>query len=200
MREPPQISVIVPVYNSADTIKACIDSILAQTTASLQLVVVNDGSSDSSGAICDGFAHRDHRVTVIHQTNKGRTEARRMGVEKAAGEWVCFVDSDDTLPPNALHFLLTGVTADTDIVFGNGYSLQSEKRSRIPIDEFRHLAVRAEGMIGVPWGSLYRRNILTPWLFDLPRHIMMGEDYLFWLRLVFTTERSEEHTSELQSR
>ena len=189
MTVPPQISVIVPVYNSADTIEACADSILTQTGVSLQLILVNDGSTDGTADICDALARRDTRVTLVHQPNKGRAEARHVGVEQATGQWVGFVDSDDTLPPGALQHLLAGTAEDTDIVFGNGYSLHAEQRSSIPIDEFRHLTVRAEGMIGVPWGSLYRRKVLTPWLFDLPRHIMMGEDYLFWLRLVFATEK-----------
>ena len=121
--------------------------------------------------------------------------------------WICFVDSDDTLPVDALENLSHGISNETDIVFGNGYTLSGEQRASIPIDEFRHLAVRAEGTIGVPWGSLYRHETMTPRLFDLPRHIMMGEDYIFWLRLVFSTEKSvnivyenvynkgEEHTS-----
>lgn len=183
------VSVIVPVYNSADTIEACADSILRQSVGELELVLVDDGSSDGSGDICDDIARRDSRVNVVHQPNKGRTEARHVGVMTAGGEWVCFVDSDDTLPPDAIHHLLAGAGGDCDIVFGNGYSLAPEQRRCIPLDEFRHLAVRAEGMIGVPWGSLYRRSVLTPWLFDLPRHIMMGEDYLFWLRLVFSTDK-----------
>lgn len=202
-----RVSVIVPVYNSEQTIAACMESILRQTFSTIELVVVNDGSSDGSGAIIDDYAGRDQRVVELHQANNGRTAARHEGVKKAAGEWVCFVDSDDTLPPHALEELMKGASAGTDIVFGNGRSLPGPQRTSIPIHEFRHLAVRAEGTIGVPWGSLYRRSAMTPRLFDLPRHIMMGEDYIFWLRLVFATEKAvsivqenvyckgEEHTS-----
>lgn len=203
-----EISVIVPAYNSEATIAACVESILAQSFADMELVVVDDGSTDGTAAIADSIASRDSRMTVIHQPNKGRTEARRVGVEQASGEWICFVDSDDTLPTDALEKLARGISDDTDIVFGNGHSLPEQgQRPVIPIDEFRHLAVRAEGTIGVPWGSLYRHSTMTPRLFDLPRHIMMGEDYIFWLRLVFATEKpvnivyenvynkGEEHTS-----
>ena len=202
-----QISVIVPAYNSKATIAACTESILAQTYADVQLVVVDDGSTDGTAAIIDGIGRGDSRVCVVHQPNKGRTEARHVGVQQASGEWICFVDSDDTLPKDGLEILAGGISDDTDIVFGNGQSLPGERRASIPMDEFRHLAVRAEGTIGVPWGSLYRRSVLTPCLFDLPRHIMMGEDYIFWLRLVFSTEKpvsivcenayckGEEHTS-----
>ncbi len=183
------ISVVVPIYNAASTIRACIESILNQSEDDLELILVDDGSTDESGTICDTYIEKDKRVRVIHQVNKGRTAARWNGVKQSLGEWITFVDADDTLPFHALQYLLQGSHDDTDIVFGNGYSLSPEKRTSITIENFRHLAVRADGMIGVPWGSLYRRKVVTEYLFDLPRHIMMGEDYIFWLRLVFSTEK-----------
>lgn len=194
MREEQLTSVVVPVYNSEETIEACIRSILGQTVSRLELIVIDDGSTDGSGDICDRLARQDARMKVIHQPNKGRTEARHVGVQNGSGEWVCFVDSDDMLKPEALARLTAATSSDTDIVFGNAKSLipqgdASSPTHHYPLQEFRHLAVRAEGTIGVPWGSLYRRSVLTPWLFNLPRHIMMGEDYIFWLRLVFTTQK-----------
>ncbi len=184
------VAVVVPVYNSEDTISDCIDSIRNQTHAALQIIVVDDGSTDGSGGICDEKASADSRVIVIHQQNQGRTAARYAGVAVANCHWLTFVDSDDTLPLDAIHHLVAVANDATDIVLGNGFSLLDEKRSVIPLDEFRHLAVRAEGTIGVPWGSLYRRGLLTHHLFDLPRSIMMGEDYIFWLRLVFSTQKN----------
>lgn len=183
------ISVVVPIYNSADTLSACIESILNQTFSDIELILVDDGSTDRSGDICDSYVSKNSRISVIHQPNKGRTEARKAGVNKATDEWLCFVDSDDTLPPDALSVLYSAATNDTDIVLGNGYTLSDEQRKQIPMAEFRHLAIRGEGNIGLPWGSLYRRSVLSPYLFDIPRHIMMGEDYIFWLRLVFSTEK-----------
>ncbi len=204
-----KVSVVVPVYQSADTLQACIDSILAQSLDDLQLLLVDDGSTDASGAICDHAATADPRVSVIHQPNKGRTEARAVGVRRAEGEWLCFVDSDDTLPVNSLKDLYEKTDASTDIVFGNGHTLAGENRASIPMDDFRHLAVRGVGTIGVPWGSMYRRSVLNDYLFDLPREILNGEDYIFWLRLVFSTgkpvnvvyktvyNKGEEHTSNV---
>lgn len=201
------ISVVVPVYNSEETIAGCIESVLRQSFDALELIVIDDGSSDRSGTICDGYALRDPRIRVVHQPNRGRTEARAVGVSHAKGEWVCFVDSDDQLPSTALADLFERADDTTDIVFGNGYTLPNEQRPVIPMTDFRHLAVRAEGTVGVPWGSLYRRSLLAPYLFDIPRHIVNGEDYLFWLRLVFSIDRpvnvvykkvyekGDEHTS-----
>ncbi len=183
------VSVVVPVYNSEDTIAACMESILRQTMADLELLVIDDGSTDATAGIIDGLKDRDERLTIVHQQNRGRTEARAEGVRRARGEWVSFVDSDDTLPPDALEKLCAKASAAVDIVLGNGQTLPDEARPLIPMTDFRHKAVRAEGSIGLPWGSLYRREVLTAWLFDIPRHIIMGEDYLFWLRLVFNTEK-----------
>ena len=185
----PDVSVIVPIYNSEETIGACIESILHQSYTDTEVILVDDGSTDESGAICESYRSKYVRIHVIHQSNKGRTEARYVGVQQAHGEWVAFVDSDDTLPCDALQNLYEATSGQTDIVLGNGYTLPNEQRTVIPMSDFRHLAVRGEGTIGVPWGSLYRRTLMTPYLFDLPRHIMMGEDYIFWLRMVFSTAK-----------
>ena len=203
----PDVSVIVPIYNSEDTIAICIQSILNQTFTNLELILVDDGCSDNSGRICDYFAKRDNRIFVVHQPNQGRSKARSIGVEKAHGKWITFVDSDDALPATAIAHLFDKTDSSTDIILGNGYTLPNEYRDSIPMSDFRHLAVRGEGTIGVPWGSLYRKSIVVPYLFDLPRHIINGEDYIFWLRLVFSTDKpvkvvyqsvyhkGEEHTS-----
>lgn len=183
------ISVVVPIYNSADSIGNCIESILRQTVEDLELVLIDDGSADNTASIIDAYAEKDHRIRVVHQSNKGRTEARAEGVRLAQGEWLSFVDSDDMLPDDSLALLFAKARDEVDIVLGNGYSLPNESRTLIPMTDFRHMAVRADGPIGVPWGSLYRRSVLTPWLFDIDRHIVNGEDYLFWLRLVFCTDR-----------
>ena len=203
----PFISVIIPVYNSDDTLKECVKSVLNQSFSDIEVIVVNDGSKDVSGGIADDFAEKDKRVKVIHQENLGRTMARWNGVKEAKGEWVAFVDSDDTLPVNALKDLAEMADDSTDIVFGNGFTVFVDERSVVELHEFRKLAVRADGTIGVPWGSLYRRSILTYQAFDVPREIYNGEDYIFWLNIIFKTDmpvkvvnhsvynKGEEHTA-----
>lgn len=175
----PDVSVIVPIYNSEDTIAVCIQSILSQTFTNLEIILVDDGSSDKSGSICDDYAIKDNRILVIHQPNQGRSKARSIGAENAHGEWITFVDSDDILPETAIALLYEKTDSNTDIILGNGYTLLNEHRDVISMSDFRHLAVRGEGTIGVPWGSLYRKVIVIPYLFDLPRHIINGEDYIF---------------------
>ena len=89
------ISVIVPVYNTEKYLHRCIDSILAQTYTDFELLLIDDGSSDSSGAICDEYATKDSRVRVFHKENGGVSSARNLGLDNAKGEWVAFCDSDD---------------------------------------------------------------------------------------------------------
>lgn len=103
------ISIIVPVYNSEKYLERCINSILNQTYTDFELVLINDGSIDDSGRICDSFAKKDSRIKTIHQTNKGQAEARNRGIFESSGEWLCFVDSDDCINPWYLEYLYRAV-------------------------------------------------------------------------------------------
>ena len=91
----PKFSVIIPVYNSEKYLDECINSVLSQSVTDFELILVNDGSSDGSGRICDSFALRDERVKVIHQPNSGHITARMNGVSAAEGDYILFLDSDD---------------------------------------------------------------------------------------------------------
>lgn len=106
----PKISVIVPVYKAKEYLHSCIDSILSQTFSDFEVILVDDGSPDSSGAICEEYARRDSRVSVIHQTNQGQAAARNHALAQAKGEWVCFVDSDDLIHPQMLELLYRAAT------------------------------------------------------------------------------------------
>ena len=88
------VSIIVPVYNTEKFLHRCIDSILAQTYTDFELLLIDDGSKDSSGAICDEYAVKDARVRVFHKENGGVSSARNLGLDNAKGEWITFVDSD----------------------------------------------------------------------------------------------------------
>jgi len=102
----PQISVIVPVYNVEKYLHACLDSILAQTFTDFELILIDDGSPDSSGKICDEYAEKDNRIRVFHQENQGQAAARNFGVAQAKADWIHFVDSDDIIHPQMLEVLL----------------------------------------------------------------------------------------------
>lgn len=98
----PSVSVIVPVYNVMAYLPGCVASVLAQSVPDFELLLVDDGSTDESGALCDKLAATDSRIRVIHQQNKGLGGARNTGIEAASGQWLLFVDSDDTIAPETL--------------------------------------------------------------------------------------------------
>lgn len=123
------ISVIVPVYNFQDCLKRCVDSILEQTYINLELILVDDGSQDESGNICDQYKASDHRVKVLHKKNGGTSEARNYGLELAAGDYISFVDGDDFIEPDfyeSLYNLITKYNKDIAMV-----SYQQVKKDRI---------------------------------------------------------------------
>ncbi|WP_455608824.1 glycosyltransferase family 2 protein, partial [Bacteroides rodentium] len=101
----PLISIIVPVYNVKEYLEKCLQSVCGQTYRNLEIILIDDGSSDGSGELCDFFAQRDKRIKVIHQTNAGQSAARNRGLAVAQGEYLGFVDSDDWIEPDMYEFL-----------------------------------------------------------------------------------------------
>lgn len=119
----PKSSVIVPVYNVKDYLEKCVASVLAQTERNFELLLIDDGSTDGSGALCDTLAQRDGRIRVIHQENRGLGGARNTGIQAAEGDWLLFVDSDDWIEPELLEkTLAAGESSEAEIVY---FSLRS---------------------------------------------------------------------------
>lgn len=210
----PTVSIVVPMYNAESTIRACLESLFSQRGVAWEAIIVDDGCTDRSAEIVrettDKFCQENSseercqettssddlaktpaapRIHLLQQENQGVSAARRRGVACARGEWICFVDADDRLAEGALQSLLTMAGEGTDVVFGGGRSLGIETARRVDVATFRHHAVRGDGTVGVPWGSLFRRSLIAEGVLDVPREIVMGEDYLFWLRLIFKTQR-----------
>lgn len=100
-----KVTIVVPVYNIENHISNCIESIIHQTYMNLQILLIDDGSSDSSGNICDKYALRDKRIEVVHQLNGGLSEARNIGIKKAVGKWIAFIDGDDYVHPQFIEIL-----------------------------------------------------------------------------------------------
>ena len=96
------ISVIIPVYKVQDYLPKCIESVLQQTYHNLEIILVDDGSPDKCGKICDSYARKDERIRVVHKTNGGLASARNAGLECATGDYVCFIDSDDWITKNEI--------------------------------------------------------------------------------------------------
>lgn len=110
------VSVIVPVYNTEKYLERCVNSILSQSFSDFELLLIDDGSSDASGIICDRYAQKDKRVRVFHKENAGVSSARNMGLDKARGEWIAFVDSDDFLHPHTLDVFNVDMESSIDVI------------------------------------------------------------------------------------
>ena len=178
------ISVIVPIYNTENYIAGCIDSILHQTYTDLELILVDDGSKDNSLSICRQVALTDTRIHVLHQENKGVTAARKLGLEYARGEFICFVDSDDKITSNALEILFSNMRDGVDIVI-----CDSERSGYATGNEFLNQLLKNEILISL-WGKLYRKELLiSSGALDIRREINIGEDYLANIKMALLVSR-----------
>ena len=137
-KESPIISVVVPVYNVEDYLPECVESILGQTFTDFELILVDDGSLDNCGTMCDSYEKKDSRVHVIHKENGGLSDARNKGIEQAKGRYITFIDSDDYIDATYLHYLYeSALNTGADIVQANHTSI-SDKMGSISAD--RHNA------------------------------------------------------------
>lgn len=113
-----KVSVIIPVYNVEKYIKECIDSVILQTYKNIEIIIVNDGSTDKSGFICDSYSKNDTRIKVIHKKNEGLSSARNVGLDNATGEYICFLDSDDWMDIQTINEAINiSIKYEADIVF-----------------------------------------------------------------------------------
>lgn len=167
------VSVIVPVYNVEKYLHRCVDSILAQTFTDFELILVDDGSPDNCGAICDEYAQRDSRVRVIHQQNQGQAAARNRAVAEANGEWIHFVDSDDVIHPQMLEILYCAAVENHVNISMCGAIESEEIPEAFYSIQHRHVRVRdtdeesmedllehGEHRYWVVWGKLIRKRII----------------------------------------
>ena len=196
---PSHVGIIVPVYNVEKYITECIDSILAQTYTNFRLILVDDGTPDNAGEICDDYAKKDTRITVIHQENAGVTRARARGVEEANDcKYIMFVDADDTIHKNALRHLLSHTNDEVDIVLAKMSrhsdevkNKESEKKHNITqLTAEQHRVNMILGIDSGPTAKLFRRNLFTNEVFDLPRNIVMGEDTIANIRIAFNNKQN----------
>ena len=185
-----KIGVIVPVYKTEKYVAECIESILAQTYTNFRLILVDDGSPDGAGAICDKYATKDPRITVIHQENAGVTRARARGVEEAADcEWITFVDSDDTITADALDSLITANKKEHDIVIAFFEDELYRKNAIIKWKDFVSILLH-DDTTGVSMCSkLYRKTLFNETIFSAPKDIIISEDIIANLKLSFSNKK-----------
>ncbi len=195
MSAQPFLSIIIPVYNAEEYLPACLDSVLAQTFTDYEVIVVDDGSTDRSAAICDEYAASHDRIRCLHQPNGGHTAARQNGLRVSQGQYIAFVDSDDWVAPEMYERMCAAaMESSADIVHCNFTAVMphKEKVCGIPFpagfyDKTQLTRTVYPNMIyfgtffvfGVApnlWNKLFRRDILEKYLFRLPHDIIVGED------------------------
>lgn len=185
----PKISVIVPVYNVEQYLPRCIDSILAQTFTDFELLLIDDGSTDKSGDICDEYARKDPRIRVFHKPNGGVSSARNMGLDNAKGEWIAFVDSDDVILKTYLCDLIVKATQKAILVLSN-YKKQDSYESQIKLDDIilengnivKYFIDKNILSLSAPYAKLYNSEIIRSNHLKFPIGIQMGEDAIFIMR------------------
>ena len=185
----PLISIIVPVYNVERYLPRCIESILKQTYTNFELILVDDGTPDRSGIICDRYAEKDSRIRVIHKENGGVSTARNAGIDVANGEWITFVDSDDWVSDNYIEMLQLPLKNESyDLVVGS-VEIRSMVVSRSKTEET--VMTRAEintinllDMVNMqefcaPWMKLFSKCLIDRMELRFPVGIALSEDTIF---------------------
>ncbi len=187
-----KISIIVPVYKTEKYLEECIKSILAQTYTDFELILIDDGSPDNSGNICDHFAQMDQRIRVLHKPNQGVSAARNNGLDMAKGEYICFVDSDDCIDENYLSILSQdmhkgGMTACQ--LNHTGKTALSADKDVLRPEEAQISCFSAFGMGGFAWGKLFDTEIIRLNKLRFEQDLAICEDLLFVIQyLRYATE------------
>ena len=184
MSDNPKISVIVPVYNAEKYLRRCIDSILNQTFTDFEVLLINDGSTDSSGAICDEYAKQDSRVRVFHKENGGVSSARQLGVDKAVGIYSIHIDSDDWISEEMLFAMYNSACENNSDIVLCDYIKESKNNSfyysYVPSGEYgrdlyKDLMLRV--LPGSCCNKLVKHSLYSKYKIEFPRNINFGEDW-----------------------
>lgn len=185
-----RVSVIVPVYNVKEVLKKCVDSILNQTYKNIEIILINDGSSDNSGKICDEYEIKYKGIKVFHQKNSGVSAARNVGIEAATGDYIQFVDSDDYIEPNMIEKLVQAMNDNVHLVIcgyrcicinGTNKEIIASIKGTFNKDQFTFFFGKlfSEGLINSPCNKLYRKRMLKIYNIIFDDNLNMGEDLLF---------------------
>lgn len=197
------ISIIVPIYKAESFIHRCVDSVISQTYENWELLLIDDGSPDKSGAICDDYASRDSRIKVFHKQNGGVSSARNLGIENAQGEWISFLDADDYILPGFLGNLANKIQLGIDLIISGSKRFgDSSLDNSIPYDcEYESnlliinkINVKQEdyvfhGTCSYPWGKLLRTSIIKQYQLCFDTSMKVSEDTCFMLKYLNRIEK-----------
>lgn len=194
---PPKISVIVPVYNTEQHLNTCLHSILNQTFADFEVLMINDGSTDKSHAILADWANADTRFRLTDQPNSGASVARNTGLQQARGEFIAFIDADDSVSPDYLEQLLTAIEGADMAACGyaklEGESAQPVLLSTSGAVKQQQLiaeTLATTGLTGGCWNKLLRRSVIKHLDLQFETGIHVAEDMLFLLRYYLAIEKA----------
>ncbi len=203
----PTLSVIVPVYNTDKYLPRCICSILNQSYTDFELILVDDGSTDGSGRICDEYAEKDKRIRVLHKENGGVSSARNVGLDNAKGEWVCFVDSDDEMMLDGLKVMEEGLSGDVALVMA-GYKVLDEEGNVVYSIEtriskkitnliamkemFSPADYRYQGYIA---GKTFKMSVILTNELRFAEDIFFNEDRLFITQFISSSKKDAFYTT-----
>ena len=180
------VSVIIPAYNASPYLSRSVASALSQTYENIEVVIVDDGSTDDTGAIADGLVAQDSRVKVVHQENRGLAEARRSGIKAATADYLVHLDADDELLPDAVAFLLKKcVDEQLDVAYGSFIKVIGEETFEVPHpmegvlsgDEYLHFLFDRRCMCA-SWGNLFRREVWNDDIYPPRDRVLPSEDVL----------------------
>lgn len=194
------VSIIIPVYNAEKSIGRCVDSVLNQGFGDFELLLVDDGSTDSSGELCDEFQKRDSRVRVIHKENSGVSDARNMAMDLAKGKYIQFLDSDDWITPDATSLMVRAAEENgCDMVISDFYRVVGERVSHkgdidkggvLSLEEYAAFMMEnpADFYYGVLWNKLFQRKIVEEHKLRMDKAISWCEDFMFNLEYIRHTK------------
>ena len=183
------VSVIIPVYNGAAMIAQCLHSVLTQSYTDLEIIVVDDGSTDETYSICESIAHIDNRIHLLTQQNAGVSAARNNGIAHASGEYISFVDADDYLSQKSIELMVAAMSAETDLVIGSytafrkGFSQKIiRKPQRFSSQALREQFITFDGALDTVWGKLYKNEIIRQHSLCFDKQMPYAEDHVFNLQ------------------
>lgn len=191
----PKVSIIIPVYNTEQYLSRCIDSIQAQSFTDFELLLIDDGSKDNSGKICDEYAAKDSRVRVFHKENGGVSSARNWGLEKSQGEWIIFIDSDDWISGSMLLDMYEkAISEKSDLAYCDLKMVFNEHTEVLHIAKYDSIKVNMlnnfiKSTFGTVVGMLAKRRLYESNQVHFPIGVKFCEDFYVAVRLMLFSEK-----------
>lgn len=206
-----KISIIIPVYNAGKTIHKMIDSVINQTFKEIEIIIVNDGSTDNSLVVCESYATKDQRIKIINKSNEGVSIARNIGLEYAKCDYIMFVDADDWLEPNICELMYNEmIKEDSDLVICNHIIERNCGSERVSfnahqkihyendvkykivlslIEEDKNDSIHERASFRSPWGKLFKRKLILEKKLSFDKDLSIGEDFIFDLQYLMLCDK-----------